>query len=122
MFPETMKTSRKLLLAHHTYPMHRRMRGKRSSKCLTVCFASSLLVFCTLTTMKAKTLLPDWHPFKLHPQLLSSLYAQHFTTPTPIQSKAIPAAAKGKDIVGVAETVRTSISSVHAFRPHALVL
>lgn len=48
--------------------------------------------------------MPNWHPFSLHSQLNHALHAQDFTTPTPIQSKAIPIALKGKDIVGVAET------------------
>ncbi|CAL1699487.1 unnamed protein product [Somion occarium] len=55
-------------------------------------------------TFNSKTLLPDWHPFNLHPQLLRTLYSQRFTRPTPIQSEAIPNALKGKDVVGVAET------------------
>ncbi|THH32784.1 hypothetical protein EUX98_g1413 [Antrodiella citrinella] len=52
----------------------------------------------------AEELLPAWRNFSLHSRLLQSLYAQHFSTPTPIQSQAIPAALKGKDVVGVAET------------------
>ncbi|TCD71925.1 ATP-dependent RNA helicase [Steccherinum ochraceum] len=52
----------------------------------------------------AEKLLPNWHEFSLHPRLLLSLHAQHFSSPTPIQARAIPAALKGKDIVGVAET------------------
>ncbi|KAH8107536.1 DEAD-domain-containing protein [Phellopilus nigrolimitatus] len=52
----------------------------------------------------AENLLPNWLSFPLHPRLLSSLYRQKFTTPTPIQFKALPAALNGKDVVGVAET------------------
>ncbi|GJE85511.1 DEAD/DEAH box helicase [Phanerochaete sordida] len=52
----------------------------------------------------SKTLLPSWHQFSLHPQLNRTLYAQSFSNPTPIQAKAIPAASKGKDVIGVAET------------------
>ncbi|KAF7795671.1 hypothetical protein EIP86_006836 [Pleurotus ostreatoroseus] len=51
-----------------------------------------------------KMLLPNWHAFDLHPQLARSLYTQHFTNPTPIQAKALPAAMKGRDVIGVAET------------------
>ena len=51
-------------------------------------------------------LLPEWNIFKLHDQLLQALHHQSFTKPTPIQSKAIPPALRGRDVVGVAETVR----------------
>ncbi|PCH35250.1 DEAD-domain-containing protein [Wolfiporia cocos MD-104 SS10] len=56
------------------------------------------------TTLDSETLLPDWHPFSLHPLLGRALYAQKFSKPTPIQAQALPLALKGKDIVGVAET------------------
>ncbi|KAI0346466.1 DEAD-domain-containing protein [Trametopsis cervina] len=52
----------------------------------------------------SKTLLPEWHEYSLHPQLFRALHAQGFSSPTPIQSKAIPSACKGKDVVGVAQT------------------
>ncbi|KAH8103065.1 ATP-dependent RNA helicase [Cristinia sonorae] len=55
-------------------------------------------------TFDSEQLLPDWHPYSLHPQLLRSLYAQKFHKPTPIQARAIPSALLGKDVVGVAET------------------
>lgn len=38
------------------------------------------------------------------PQLLTILTAAGFTEPTPIQSKAIPLARTGKDIIGIAQT------------------
>lgn len=38
------------------------------------------------------------------PRLLEALTKHHFTTPTPIQGKAIPIALKGKDVIGVAQT------------------
>ena len=50
-------------------------------------------------------LLPAWGAFHLHPQLGRALYSKKFTTPTPIQAEALPIALKGKDVVGVAETV-----------------
>ncbi|EGO03781.1 hypothetical protein SERLA73DRAFT_46424 [Serpula lacrymans var. lacrymans S7.3] len=53
---------------------------------------------------KAKLLLPNWHSYSLHPHLLQILHHQGFTTPTPIQSKSLPKAMEGRDIVGVAET------------------
>ncbi|KAI0701340.1 P-loop containing nucleoside triphosphate hydrolase protein [Cytidiella melzeri] len=52
----------------------------------------------------SEALLPEWHKISLHPHLYRALYAQGFTTPTPIQTKALPAAAKGKDVIGVAQT------------------
>ena len=57
----------------------------------------------------AENLLPGWLPYPIHAQILSSLYAQGFKTPTPIQSKAIPAAFSGKDVIGVAQTVCPAI-------------
>ncbi|KAF8842413.1 DEAD-domain-containing protein [Paxillus ammoniavirescens] len=50
------------------------------------------------------TLLPQWHTFNFHPHLLQVLHKQSFTSPTPIQSQALPFAFSGRDIVGVAET------------------
>ena len=59
----------------------------------------------TPNILAAKSLLPEWAPFKLHPQLGCALYAKKFTTPTPIQAQTLPFALKNKDVVGVAETV-----------------
>src|SRR5690606_37335255 len=36
--------------------------------------------------------------------LLRAIREQGWTTPTPIQAKAIPAAKEGKDVVGIAQT------------------
>ncbi|KAJ7598923.1 ATP-dependent RNA helicase [Mycena floridula] len=52
----------------------------------------------------SETLLPEWHLFSLHPQLLQSLHSQGFSSPTPIQAAAIPFAAKGRDVIGIAQT------------------
>ncbi|KAF9260720.1 DEAD-domain-containing protein [Marasmius fiardii PR-910] len=52
----------------------------------------------------SEKLLPSWHPFTLHPQLLSALHQKNFLSPTPIQEKSIPLALHGRDIVGVAQT------------------
>ncbi|KAG6377615.1 ATP-dependent RNA helicase [Boletus reticuloceps] len=49
-------------------------------------------------------LLPKWRPFSLQPQLLQVLHMKSFTTPTPIQSRALPFALSNRDVVGVAET------------------
>jgi len=38
------------------------------------------------------------------PKLLEMLHRNNFTEPTPIQSKTIPVAIEGKDIVGIAQT------------------
>ena len=67
-------------------------------------------------TLAAKSLLPEWCPFKLHPQLGRALYAKAFTAPTPIQAQTLPLALKNKDVVGVAETVRFKSSDSHAIR------
>lgn len=50
--------------------------------------------------------LPGWDAFGLHHQLIRALCNQSFTNPTPIQLKALPPALQGRDVVGVAETVR----------------
>lgn len=54
-------------------------------------------------------LLPEWDAFGLHDQLIRALYHQSFTKPTPIQLKALPPALHGRDVVGVAETVCSSL-------------
>ncbi|WP_164014146.1 DEAD/DEAH box helicase [Pyxidicoccus trucidator] len=41
---------------------------------------------------------------QLHDTLLRAVKAEGYTTPTPIQAKAIPHALEGKDILGVAQT------------------
>ena len=38
------------------------------------------------------------------PKILETLDRMKFTVPTPIQHKAIPIAAEGKDIIGIAQT------------------
>jgi superfamily II DNA/RNA helicase len=40
----------------------------------------------------------------LSPTLLSAVTSAGFTSPTPIQTKAIPAAISGKDVLGIAQT------------------
>ena len=42
--------------------------------------------------------------FKLEETLIESLAKINFKTPTPVQSKAIPVALEGKDILGTAQT------------------
>ncbi|KAI0254642.1 P-loop containing nucleoside triphosphate hydrolase protein [Lactifluus subvellereus] len=57
-----------------------------------------------IMTFDSENLIPAWHSFALHPQLYAALYSQKFVSPTPIQSKAIPKAFSGRDVIGVAET------------------
>ncbi|KAM6503417.1 ATP-dependent RNA helicase [Amanita muscaria] len=52
----------------------------------------------------SENLLPEWHSFMLHPQLLRTLHHKGFQAPTPIQAAALPVALKCKDVVGVAQT------------------
>ncbi|VDC07946.1 unnamed protein product [Peniophora sp. CBMAI 1063] len=52
----------------------------------------------------ATSVLPEWAPFNLHPQLANALHGQKFVTPTPIQKETIPHAISGRDVIGVAET------------------
>lgn len=42
--------------------------------------------------------------FGIAPNILNSLQKNSFTTPTPIQAKAIPLAIEGKDVMGIAQT------------------
>ncbi|KAJ6595890.1 ATP-dependent RNA helicase [Mycena vulgaris] len=49
-------------------------------------------------------LLPNWHSYALHPQLLRVLHSKGFLSPTPIQAAAIPFAMSDRDVVGVAQT------------------
>jgi ATP-dependent RNA helicase RhlE len=41
---------------------------------------------------------------KLAPELLKALEAEGYTTPTPIQQKAIPSVMEGRDLLGIAQT------------------
>lgn len=60
----------------------------------------------TPSDRSARGLLPEWDAFELHDQLLRAIHHQSFMKPTPIQSKALPPALQGRDVVAVAETVR----------------
>lgn len=42
--------------------------------------------------------------FNLHEKLLKSIIKAEYTSPTPIQSQAVPCALSGRDILGVAQT------------------
>jgi ATP-dependent RNA helicase RhlE len=45
-----------------------------------------------------------FHGLGLRPEILNVIKGMKFTTPTPIQEKAIPVAVEGKDILGIAQT------------------
>lgn len=42
--------------------------------------------------------------FELNPQLKANIIAKGFSTPSPIQDQAIPAALAGRDVIGIADT------------------
>jgi superfamily II DNA/RNA helicase len=46
----------------------------------------------------------NFEQFNLDPRLLAGVRRLGYTTPTPIQTKAIPAALDGKDLIGTAQT------------------
>ena len=46
----------------------------------------------------------DFKALKLNPLILESIEAKGYTTPTPIQEKAIPIMIQGKDVLGIAQT------------------
>jgi ATP-dependent RNA helicase RhlE len=47
---------------------------------------------------------PDFHQFKLNPQLFRAIEDAGYGKPTPIQEKAIPLALAGHDVMGIAPT------------------
>ena len=46
----------------------------------------------------------DFKTFNFHPSIAAGIEAAGYTSPTPIQRKAIPAVLKGQDIIGLAQT------------------
>ncbi len=46
----------------------------------------------------------DFKDFHLHKAVAAGIDAAGYTTPTPIQAKAIPAVIKGRDVLGLAQT------------------
>jgi len=48
--------------------------------------------------------MPDFKSLKLAPQVQKALTRLEYTTPTPIQQKAIPDVLAGKDLMGIAQT------------------
>ncbi|KAG5637020.1 hypothetical protein H0H81_006055 [Sphagnurus paluster] len=57
-----------------------------------------------VTAFDSAELLPAWHKFSLHPQLLKALHSKGFNEPTPIQAAALIPAMGDRDVVGVAQT------------------
>src|SRR4030095_5443178 len=58
-------------------------------------------------TRRQSTTLSDYHDFDhfgLDPRIVAAVKAMGYTTPTPIQSKAIPVVMQGKDVMGAAQT------------------
>lgn len=67
---------------------------------------------------------PDFSSFGLHPDLLSSILAAGYTTPTPIQAQALPAVMDGHDVMGAAQTgtgktAAFSLPILHRLMPFA---
>ena len=56
----------------------------------------------------------DWDPLFVPPEILRALKEKNFTSPTPIQSLALPSAIRDRlDVIGAAETVRKFLKSWH---------
>lgn len=56
----------------------------------------------------------DWVPLFVPPEVLRALKEKNFTSPTPIQSLALPSAIRDRlDIIGAAETVRKFLKSCY---------
>ncbi len=56
------------------------------------------------TNANMNTTTATFAELNLVPELLKALEAEGYTTPTPIQSKAIPSVLAGKDLLGIAQT------------------
>ncbi len=54
--------------------------------------------------MNPKTISGSFHGLGIAPRLLETLARLQFTTPTPIQERAIPIGIEGKDVIGIAQT------------------
>jgi len=46
----------------------------------------------------------SFESFGLHPDLMRAIAEAGYTSPTPIQSQAIPVVIEGKDVMGAAQT------------------
>ncbi|KAJ7029259.1 ATP-dependent RNA helicase [Mycena alexandri] len=88
-----------------------RPQMKRSPTRMMSCPKQSLSIVRAVVSCRSFTkvfsainLLPNWHSYSLHPQLLRILHTKGFLSPTPIQSAALPFAMSDRDVVGVAQT------------------
>jgi ATP-dependent RNA helicase RhlE len=52
----------------------------------------------------ASTAEPSFSDFQLHPDIARAITAGGYTTPTPIQAKALPTVIEGRDVMGAAQT------------------
>ena len=59
-----------------------------------------------LTLELESILLPNWEKLKLLGSIKRALHASAFLNPSQIQQEAITLALTGRDIIGIAETVR----------------
>jgi ATP-dependent RNA helicase RhlE len=59
---------------------------------------------CDPTTPEEALILPSFSEFGLASPILRALAAEGYTTPTPIQSQAIPKVLGGRDLCGIAQT------------------
>ncbi|GAA5087451.1 MULTISPECIES: DEAD/DEAH box helicase [Paenalcaligenes] len=67
---------------------------------------------------------PSFASFGLHPDLLSSILAAGYTSPTPIQAQALPVVMQGRDVMGAAQTgtgktAAFSLPILHRLMPFA---
>ncbi|MBN1189110.1 MAG: DEAD/DEAH box helicase [Dehalococcoidales bacterium] len=46
----------------------------------------------------------NFEKFGFHASIMAGIRAQGYTTPTPVQDKAIPPVMKGRDVIGIAQT------------------
>lgn len=61
-----------------------------------------LLNKCSVNTFQL--VIMNFENFNLHPSIMSGVRALGYSTPTPIQSQAIPPIIQGRDIIGLAQT------------------
>jgi len=80
--------------------------GPASSFTFDCMYSVHLAVLRFIIDFTAAKLLPEWHIFSLHPKIMMALHDKGFFTPTPIQSTTLPVALTGRDVIGVAQTVR----------------
>ncbi len=60
--------------------------------------------FAVETATVAASAASAFDVFGLHPRVMAGVRASGYTTPTPIQSQAIPRVLEGRDVIGLAQT------------------